>query len=539
MKWLSNFKIRQILISVAILITALLVISGILNNISLNNIKNDSNRQTNDVFPKLLNLLRLQKNVIQVQQISTVTSLTLDMGGLDKIKANFEDGDKVLNGLIKSHEKTHKNKMVANLKRFKLEFAQFYKNGIKMAKAYMMDGTTAGNAYMAKFNPQARKLTKELDIWIKGHKKESVSLARDINKNVKSAIFHAMLLSILIIIVALISFSVIIKILNPIRDIEEYLKKLAKLDFTYSLEIEGKNEIALISQNLSSVITLLKEFIHDAKATSSENASISYELSTTALNVGKNVENSVEMVNVATTRAKDIQNEIKVAIVDAEESKKDVIKANENLEFAREDIISLTSKVRDTAQIEIELSQNMETLSTDANDVKNILNVIADIADQTNLLALNAAIEAARAGEHGRGFAVVADEVRKLAERTQKSLTEINATINVIVQSIIDASSKMTFNSKDIQKLADIAQEVENKINLIVEMGNKTVQFSDKTVKDFEDTGKSIEIIVEKTEEINNISSTNARSVEEIAAAAEHLNVLTDKLNTKLETFRT
>ncbi len=331
-----------------------------------------------------------------------------------------------------------------------------------------------------------------------------------------------------------------VSISDPIENFKNTLLKIsANHDLTIKADENAPLELSQMAHSFNRLITTLKDLIETSKQSSSENASISHELSATAMGVGENVEKSVIVIRNAAKKADEIKEEIQRAISDAQESKKDIIKANENLRTAREEIVHLTSKVQSSAELEVNLAERMKTLSNEANEVKQVLEIISDIADQTNLLALNAAIEAARAGEHGRGFAVVADEVRKLAERTQSSLTEINATINIIVQSIVDVSNQMGDNSSEVQELANSATEVEKMINQSVMIVNDAVKASDKTVNDFEKTGKDVESIVAQVSQINEISSKNARNVEEIAAAAEHLNSMTDELHTKLETFRT
>ncbi|MGE4294698.1 MAG: methyl-accepting chemotaxis protein [Campylobacterales bacterium] len=355
---------------------------------------------------------------------------------------------------------------------------------------------------------------------------------QSLSKGRTTLVLSSLLVVVLVVLTASVVAASINKSVRAIAKIHDF-----GADLTRRLSVEGHDEIASASRQVNEFLDETHKLIREAKRSAGENASIANELFATAKEINNRAEEEARAVKEASARGAVAREALSKLVGRILESKETLQGAHHSLRDARGEMGRLTAEVQATAENEMELADRLGRLSHETQQVRTVLGVIADIADQTNLLALNAAIEAARAGEHGRGFAVVADEVRKLAERTQKSLTESDATISIITQSVGDLSEAMSQNNEKAQRLNETAASVDRVLFTALEAMESAATEAEESARQTEATSSEIQSLIALVEKMSELSASNTRSVEEIAKASEHLHDSTQKLGAQLGRF--
>ncbi len=351
----------------------------------------------------------------------------------------------------------------------------------------------------------------------------------------KSTVFGLILLAVSLFIVLF-----ILRIsLNSLTVFQQQITKAAEgRDLTTRIEAKTDDELGQIAKgvnifiaSMESVIKEVRDSVEEVASSNNQLAATMEELSTTFDNQAHQVSEMVDGMGQISNISKNTSNALETNMQFLETTADNTRKEAENLD-------DVSCDMGDIEKDTISLSEIIRHLSESSAQIGNILNVINDIANQTNLLALNAAIEAARAGEAGRGFAVVADEVRKLAERTQHAIGEVETIINELSKDSENASNAMNKSVTSVQEGASNIQSVTGEIKRAVEDVTNLYNDMKPISQSVSDQYVTIQSVVDNAQVVAaGIEESNA-AVNEVNNTVSHLQQRTERLKNLIEQFK-
>ncbi len=350
----------------------------------------------------------------------------------------------------------------------------------------------------------------------------------------------SVMVAIVLAIVALTYFLLRSMILKPIQEMMTITKDIAQGegDLTKRVPVHGTDEIASLGGYFNMFIEKLQKMIGKVAHVTDKVASASVELSATAEEISKGTDTLTSRASQTAAAVEEMNATVSQV---AQNSGKAATLAQETVKTAKDGGSVVSDTISGMQQLSDAVSSSatiISELGKSSDQIGEIVRVIEDIADQTNLLALNAAIEAARAGEQGRGFAVVADEVRKLAERTTKATKEIGDMIRQIQQDTRGAVESMQQGTVKVTSGVDLVNRTGEALSRIVEMVSESADMIRQIAVASEEQSVATQQIANDIENVAKVTKESASGANESAKASHDLSQLATELQGIVGSFK-
>ncbi len=377
--------------------------------------------------------------------------------------------------------------------------------------------------------------------------------------------------TIIVIVIALvIGIAVVLLIIRsitrPVNNLVEVADKMSKGDLTAEVENHSNDEIGQLAQafnrmrkHLNGVIVQVRDKANNLAASSEElnassqqNTVATEQITNSIQDVASGVESQSSSIDSSSKMAQNMSSSIQQIATSSNEVASTAEDANVVIEAGNKAIKTTVGQMEFIKKTVHELSGNIKGLGNKTREIGEIVDVITNIAEQTNLLALNAAIEAARAGEHGKGFAVVADEVRKLAEQSSQSSEQIKNMIQSIQSESIDAVKAMETGTTEVDRGIEVVSEAGQSFNDITSFVNTVTTQIQQVASKIQEISSGTDQFVETFDSLAGISETTSgaaqnvsasteeqlASMEEITDSANSLSIMAEELQEVVEQFK-